>query len=483
MTFWCAGCFVTQAQLPGQIRAIPKIIKQNGELLEVEILFDLYDLRIGTSESITYTPIIVSGNEQYALPQLIIKGNTRFKADRRAEALSGRTPEMPAYPNEKINSAVYATEKFDIKKIIPYRVSISHKAEMQNVTLSLREETTGCCNQQILLTQRNLNFDVPGSTAVNSRYRFNYLVPDQESEKNRFEIGTAFLEFPQGGSTINPTFRNNQNELDKINQLISMLLSDPDIQVSNIEMRGYASPEGSAQTNFNLSSQRANAMREYFIRRLTTIPPSTFITGVGGEDWEGLKNLLDNYSVDYREEILSLIQTVQDLDIREQRIRNLGGGEPYRQLFRDLYPKLRRVDCQINYTARSFTVSEGKEKMQVKAKLLSQNEMYQVAHTYSAGSHEFNQALITAGQYFPGSDVANINAAAAALSEGNPRLADEYLKKVQNKNSPAYANSMGVLSIYQGNYLAAEDYLRKAQAGGVVEAEHNLRELMKMRNQ
>jgi Flp pilus assembly protein TadD len=115
--------------------------------------------------------------------------------------------------------------------------------------------------------------------------------------------------------------------------------------------------------------------------------------------------------------------------------------------------------------------------------LLSQNEIYQVAHSYQVGSQEFNQTLITAAQYFPDSDVANLNAAAAALSEGNPRLADVYLKKVQNSSSPAFANCMGVLSIYQGNYSAAEDYLRKAQAGGVVEAEHNLRELVKMRNQ
>jgi hypothetical protein len=259
-----------------------------------------------------------------------------------------------------------------------------------------------------------------------------------------------------------------------------MLMADPDVRVTSSEMRGYASPEGAASYNFELSSQRARALRDYFVRR-NIIAPGSILIGIGGEDWEGLQSLLLNYPVAHKDEIFHIINTVQDLDVREQRIRNLGNGAPYRQIFRDLYPQLRRVDCQINYTARNFTVDEGKERIQGRPQLLSQNEMYQIAQTYPQGSSEFNRTLITARQYFPDNDVANLNGAAAALMEGNSVLAEEYLKQVKNTNSPEYANCMGVLNIFKENYEAAEQFLQRALAGGVAEAEHNLRELQRKR--
>ena len=471
--FWI-GFFVCHAQQPGQIHVIPKGLTQNGDMLEVEMLFDMSRLRIRSSESMTYTPIISGSDNQYALPQLIIKGSNKYKADRRAEALSGTV--MSQNVNRRSNS-IYAVEKFNKRKLVAYRVSVEYSDWMKGASINLREETCGCGNEQSMMRQRTIYFNESSSTEFQPQ--FNYLVPEQESEKNRFDIGNAFLEFSQGGSSINPNFRNNQRELDKINQLISMLTSDRDVIVTGIEMRGYASPEGSAQSNYELSSQRAKAMRDYFARRLTHIPSSSFLTGIGGEDWEGLSSLLTDYSVSYKDQIFNIINTVQDLDARELRIRQLGNGAPYRQIYRDLYPKLRRVDCQINYTARNFTVDEGKERMQQKAKLLSQNEMYQIAQTYPTGSSEFNRTLITAGQHFPNSDIANLNGAAAALSDGNPILADEYLKQVKNTNSLEYANCMGVLQIYKGNYTVAEEFLKKALDGGLAEAAHNLRELQK----
>ena len=475
--YFVVVCFVCQAQQPGQIYVIPKSLTQNGDMLEVEMLFDMSRLRISSTKSITYTPIITGSDNQHLLPQLIIKGSNRYKADRRAEALSG----LMVNQGVSRNSPIYAVEKFNKKNLIAYRVSVAYSEWMRDATINLREETCDCGNVQLMMIQRTIHFGEESGSAE-FQPRFNYIVPDHEFEKNRFDIGNAYLEFSQGGSTINPGFRNNQIELDKINQLISMLMSDPDIVVTSIEMRGYASPEGSAQSNYDLSYQRAKATRDYFARRLTNIPASSLLTGFGGEDWDGLRGLLMDYSVSYKDEIFNIINTVQDLDVRERRIQQLGNGDPYRQIYRDLYPKLRRVDCQINYTARNFTVDEGKERIQERAKLLSQNEMYQIANTYPEGSSEFNRTMITARQYFPGSDIANLNGAAAALSEGNPTLADEYLKQVNNTSLLEYANCMGVLNIYKGNYVAAEEFLKKAQEGGLAEATHNLRELQKKQN-
>jgi outer membrane protein OmpA-like peptidoglycan-associated protein len=483
------------AQQPGQMRVLPKQLAKNGELMLIEMVFDMSTLQMRSIESITYTPIIVGQQEQYELPKLIIKGSGRLKADRRAEALSKAPPvvTMANQVGDNRNYPIYAIEKFNRNLQIVYSVSVAYRNWMDDATVSLREETSGCCNEQLRMTQSTITFENPvprprpepipepvrTNVDIQPQFKFNYIVPEQEIEKKRYDIGKAFLEFPQGGSAITPSYRNNTQELDKVNQMIFMISSDPDVVVTNIEMRGYASPEGSSQKNYELARARATAMRDYFARMLTNIPSNAFLTGVGGEDWDGLKTLLSDYNVDYKSDIILTINTVQDLDVREQRIVSLGNGAPYRQIYRDLYPQLRRVDCQVNYNVRNFTIEEGRRRLNDNSKLLSQYEMYQVAQTYPQGSHEFNQIFITAGRQFPDNEIANQNAASASLAEGNPTLAEEYLKKVQNTSSAEYANCMGALCTLKGDYRMAEEYFIKAHTAGSNEATHNLRELEK----
>lgn len=485
--FLLIGSLALQAQ-QGYIKINPKTLEQKGENLEIEMTFDMSNLYIRRVESRVYTPILVSTKhkKEIELPKVIIKGSRRYKADRRESALSGRpitTLQNQTQAQTQVSPmSIYAVEKFNKKNQIPYRASIAYKEWMEDASLDLREDVYACCGIPQRTTMHRNVFQEVG-TPYDIRPKFSYVTPERESEKKRFEIGNAYLDFPQGKSVIDPTFRNNRQELNKINQLIVMIASDPDVSVQSIEMRGYASPESSQSYNYNLSSRRAQAMRDYFAHLTTRIPANYYQVGSGGEDWDGLRNLLIDYPVSYKSEILNIINTVDNWDTREQMIKNLGNGEPYRLIFRDLYPKLRRVDCQVNYIVRDFTIDEGKERIINKPKLLSQNEMYQIARTYPEGSNDFNQALITAQKHFPANDAANLNAAAVALSEKDIALAEDYLGQVKNTNLPEYANCMGVLAMLKGDFNVSEIYLKRAQAAGVTEATHNLHELQRARGQ
>ncbi|MDR0845330.1 MAG: DUF3868 domain-containing protein [Tannerella sp.] len=490
---WCylilivsAISFAVQAQeIENTKFFVPKSLGQKGSKMRVELDFDMSQLRVGSNESKVYTPILVSGSRQLELPQMIIKGGRRYKADYREEQLSGQPVELSRVPEGQKAPEIYAVEKYRRNVHYPYLVSVPYSSWMDKATINLREETYECCGElkNTAVLKKTIAKEKKEPLVAEEydiRPAFTYIVPEQEPVKQRFEIGEAYLDFPRGNSQIVPNFRNNRQELEKINQMIVMIASNPDITVNRVEMRGYASPESSQGFNFDLSNQRAQAMREYFAK-MSTISPSLYQTGVGGEDWEGLKKYLIAYPVANRNEIMRIINTVPDLDNREELIKKVGGGAPYKKIFRDIYPKLRRVDCQINYTVRNYTLNEGKEQIRKNPKLLSQNEMYQVAQTYPKGSSEFNETLITAQRYFPGNDIANLNGAAAALSEGDTEGAREYLMKVKNKQTAEYSNCVGVLYTLEGKYADAEVFLKKAQAAGLEEATHNLRELQKKR--
>ena len=61
-------------------------------------------------------------------------------------------------------------------------------------------------------------------------------------------------------------------------------------------------------------------------------------------------------------------------------------------------------------------MEEAKEIIKTRPQNLSLNEMFLVANTYPTGSQEFIDVFETAVQMYPQSEIANINAATAALS-------------------------------------------------------------------
>jgi flagellar motor protein MotB len=472
----------TAAMAQLRVKVSPERVEAGNGTMDVSLVFDLTGLKMKTNETLILTPILVSGQNTAELPKLVIKSKLRYKYDLREQTLSGTPIEAVSNRQVNVSNPTYSVVRFD-KTVtsVPYTTSIPLKSWMSNAEVQIRQEAFGCCGVPSSTLVSGLNGETQKRTFDP---HFRYLTPEKEQEKVRFEIGEAYLDFPQGQSTIRPEFRNNRYELDKINRMLGIIATDPDVRVTSVEMRGYASPEASREFNFDLSYKRAQAMREYFAR-MSTIPSEMFRTGVGGEDWESLRRLIEDryYDLPDKWQVLNIIANEPDWDRREQLIKNVGGGTAYRKIFNELYPKLRRVDCQINFVVREFTTEEGKKRIKEQPKLLSQNEMYQIARTYPEGSREFNETLITARQQFPDNDVANLNGAAAALAEGDVELAREYLDKVENTTLPEYHNCIGVLRMYEGRYDEAASHLKTAEQAGLSEATHNLNELAKLKGQ
>ena len=93
---------------------------------------------------------------------------------------------------------------------------------------------------------------------------------------------------------------------------------------------------------------------------------------------------------------------------------------------------------------------------------------------------EFIDIFETAVRIYPESEIANMNAATAALSRNDLINAERYLAKVRSEKYPAeYNNAMGVLTLMEGEYEASEEYLKTAVGLGLKAAGDNLEELAK----
>ena len=259
----------------------------------------------------------------------------------------------------------------------------------------------------------------------------------------------------------------------------SDLKNDANVNVKRLDIIGYASPEGTLEANKRLSEGRAMALRNYLATQYD-FPKNQYHIQFGGENWEGLVKALATVEMDAKAEVLDIIENIPIEKGRETKLMKLHGGVPYRFMLKNIFPSLRVAICKVSYDIKNFNLEEAKEVIKRRPQNLSLNEMFMVANTYPKGSQEFIDIFETAVRIYPESEIANMNAATAALSRNDLVSAKRYLERVKSADySPEYNNAMGVLLLMKEDYELSEKHLKIAKELGLDVAKSNLEELAK----
>ena len=90
-----------------------------------------------------------------------------------------------------------------------------------------------------------------------------FVSPAVEAVKNRAEEGRAYLDFPVNQTRIYPDYRRNPSELAAIKRTVDVVKNDANTTVTEIDIVGYASPEGRYAANARLAQGRAEALKNY----------------------------------------------------------------------------------------------------------------------------------------------------------------------------------------------------------------------------
>ena len=186
------------------------------------------------------------------------------------------------------------------------------------------------------------------------------------------------------------------------------------------------------------------------------------------ENWDGLRALVvDDTQLEHKDEILTLIDSELDPDVKEAKIKAF--KKDYAYMAENLFPLLRRTNYKVDYTVRSYTsTDEIRRVMETRPWNLSVNEFFFLSKEYEPGTAEFNEVFAVMASVYPNDPVANVNAANAAMSVGDIAAAERYLSKAGDGAAASYTR--GVLEALRGNYSAAAGLLDAARAGGVPEA-------------
>lgn len=226
---------------------------------------------------------------------------------------------------------------------------------------------------------------------------------------------------------IYPECRNNTVELQKIRETIESVRNDKYATITEVYIKGYASPEGGYKNNSYLAENRAKALSKY-VKDLYAFADARFTVEFEPEDWEGLTKRVETSSLADKDKILEIIHADEpkDWDAREWKLKKLPS---YQRMLREIYPALRHSDYAVKYTIRNFTVEEAKALIYTDPKQLSLNEMFQVAQTLEPGSEAYREVFEIAVRMYPNDPVSNLNAAMNAIAVGRIDAARRYLTK------------------------------------------------------
>lgn len=338
MGLLCAAQFQGHAQSvrPG-ITVTPQEITRMGDSLLVDLNIHFKGNVVESNRSLTLIFYMEDASRRVAaMPQVLVNGKQRQRYYDRQNALSGGAVAAEYYAVIAQNAPLDFT--------LDYRCMLPYEDWMADAALNMQEDFCNCGGhrRQVFVERLLDKLPVPPAPIA---------VEQPKAPVVHQTKCDVFLQFAVGQAAIREELANNHAELARLQNFIREAYGDKDIMVEDVVITGYASPEGNAYANEDLSNRRADALRVYMEGFLPDGRTMNIRTGAGGEDWAGLAERLEPSSIYMKDEAMKVVcGDIEDFDRREDALRALDGGRPYREMLSRIYPDLRRVECRIDYT-------------------------------------------------------------------------------------------------------------------------------------
>ena len=456
-----ATCSSAMAQTVASGAVTIDNVQTNVENKRVDVAFrlNLNNLKLKAEQQLILTPLLAADGDTTALQPIIINGRSQQIRMQRAGKLDAK--------NTNGEQPIVVLRKNGTEQSINYRQSVERirPVEADQLQVLAAQDLCGCGDlknqdRTLIATIDNLGAWMPALAFVK---------PAAEACKQRAEKGEAYLSFRVNKTDIVVDLFDNSRELAKIMKTIDVVREDKNVEITGINIHGYASPDGPYANNDRLARERAASLKNY-VAHLYPIEANLFSSNSTPEDWDGFRRKVQQSNLANKEEIIKISNSSLAPDDKDKRIRQLYPHD-YAVIMSDIYPRLRHSDYTVSYTVRPFSVEEAKQILKTRPQQLSLQEMFLVAQTMEPGSTEFNEVFDIAVRMFPDDPTANLNAACADLQRRDIASAEKHLQKADN--SAAALNARGALAVMKKDYQLARQLFADAVAAGSEDAKAN----------
>ena len=243
------------------------------------------------------------------------------------------------------------------------------------------------------------------------------------------------------------------------------------LNLTDVEISAYASPDGGVQLNEKLANKRQQNTESYVRQQMKDAKLEGGISSeYTAQDWEGFQELVKASNIPDKDVILRVLSMYQDPQEREQQIKNLSQG--FRELAEGVLPELRRARMTINYEVIGRDDDQIFEQYQKDASQLSVEELIYAASIATTDTEKENILKTTARLYPKDGRIYN-NLGVLAMQQGKKEEAKQYFAQAGDVTE-ASAN-LGLMALQAGDTQTAENLIAKsAGAYGLSEALGNL---------
>ena len=247
------------------------------------------------------------------------------------------------------------------------------------------------------------------------------------------------------------------------------------LNLNNVEVSAYASPDGGFALNEKLANKRQQNTENYVKQQMKQAQLDQPVeASYTAQDWEGFQQLVAASNIQDKDVILRVLSMYKDPEEREQQIKNMSAG--FRELADGILPELRRARLTINYETVGRDDQQIQQQFKEDASKLSVEELLYAA-TLTDNAAEKETIYKKTASLFSNDVRAYNNLAALAWQQGDYAKVQTLLNQARaiDATSPEVNANLGLLALQQGDVQMAENYLGKAaNACNLAEALGNL---------
>lgn len=473
----------------GKVAARNVNLQENGRKLVASFDLVLDDVKLGTNRQLFVTPYIEGsvGNRVF-FPTVLVNGrNMQYVYER-----SGLDEEIASrYYN--INNVV--RRKNGTAQSVGYTETVDLSSWMKNgdVTFRLAVDSCGCGTMEgvgytdpIAFSLMPPMIETPEGPAPKT-YKFlaAFITPEVTEAPTTVHEGKARVQFEVNRTELHtePYTCKSGQKIDNRAQLqiicdsIDYALSGDNVEIANINICGYASPESPYDHNDYLATNRSRSLAEYIGQRYS-LPQERCTYSSVPENWAEFREQVlaaTDITEKQRQDLLELIDKPTygsaDFDAKEKTLKT---DPRFAKLYKAKilpvwFPELRCTKFAISTRLKPASDEKLAEIIKTNPELLTLNQMFRVARLYEEGSKEFNETFEIALRVYKDNPVASLNAAVAAIKAGDDLKAERLLKKAGD--SPEAENARGVIAAHAGDFAKALKHFNAA--GNLPEARLN----------
>ena len=265
-----------------------------------------------------------------------------------------------------------------------------------------------------------------------------------------------------------------------VNDFTKANASNPNMEIKNITISSYASPDGEAGANANLAEDRFEKTKKDMMTqskdKKNPFPAGqqegTYQKQTVAEDWPGFQDEVSKSSIKDKDLILRVLSQYPDGEKREQEIKNM--SETYEELKQDILPSLRRSVVTVNAIKHNRTDEQILNFARTAPDSLSLEESLYAATL----TNDLNEKLTfykNAERKYPNDWRCANNVGCIYLQQNKLQDAKAAFGRAAalSANNPIIMNNQAICMRWEGDRKTAPETFNKAKSAGP-EVSYNL---------